>query len=74
MDGAERDLTDLQRQLLDRLKGKQGRPLTEWAWLMQKGRLAVYSAARALERRGLVCMWRHGDGAHTLLYVAERRA
>jgi phage gp46-like protein len=55
--------TDFQNKILDWLtKYKHADSIGGIAHMIKSNRLAVYSACKSLEKKGLVVVWRHNSG------------
>lgn len=73
----KRKSAGMQKRLHDKLRDMPNRmgSVTELAVLLRTSRLAVYSSARALHRRGLAVQWIHagdGEGCQMVAYREPR--
>lgn len=57
------DLTAFQQRMIEVLQGAPNNmeEITTLAWRLKSSRLAVYSSAMSLHRKGILCVWRRGQ-------------
>ena len=64
-------MTEFQKKCLERLKAKGSQSVNELSWYMKTNRLAISSAMRSLEKKGIVSSFRSGrDQWAALCYAA----
>lgn len=57
------DLTAFQQRMIEVLQRAPNNmeEITALAWRLKSSRLAVYSSAMSLDRKGILCVWRSGQ-------------
>lgn len=64
-------MTEFQKKCLERLEAKGSQSVNELSWHMKTNRLAISSAMRSLEKKGIVGSFRNGrDQWAALCYFA----